>query len=90
MIEQRTLRGNVCPVLVCDQCKRIILSARDALVVWPCDAPTRIRIVHIGGRCDRDRKACSAEADVWLYRLLRNSGYEPRDVMARATLAEGL
>ena len=86
MIEQGRKNGLPVPRIICDSCGRLISSGRDGLVTWPPNAPEQVRFVHKGPRCDRNKRSRFEELDLWLFHLLRNSGFEVMDVLRRARI----
>jgi hypothetical protein len=83
MIKALSLRGRVCPVIVCDVCGQRITGKRRGLAVWDADRPQDgYKHVHVGGcdlSIDPDGQLFCHDIDAHVIYLKRNLGITVRE-----------
>ena len=102
-LQIHTKDGRSCPVAVCDQCGRVITGSRAGNALWVAPEsgalPVQQQIFFTHKQCNREfehtklsererQRLLSDELDVFLYRLVCNSGVDLKDAKHNAQLLE--
>jgi len=83
MIKPLSIRGRVCPVIVCDVCDKRITGKRHGLAVWDAERPEAgYKHVHVGA-CDAsndpDCQRFCQDIDAHVIYLKHNLGITVRE-----------